>query len=131
MAQDNTLGARSSLYDRVGGADGVAKLVETFYGRVLKDPELSSFFEHTPMEKLRKMQGEFFSAALDGPVPYSGQPVGHVHSGRGIQRQHLARFLEHLLQTLKDLRLSEQEVYNVISRVNMYADEVTGDNVPG
>lgn len=117
----------STLYARIGGEEGVRKLVDDFYDRVLADPELKPFFEHTPMDKLRSMQLEFFSAALNGPITYGGKPLGHVHQRRGIGKKHFALFVERLLDTLKVLDLDEKDVYEIIDRINLYADEITGE----
>lgn len=115
-----------SLFERVGGVAGIEKLVGAFYGRVLDDSELAPFFEQAPMEKLRRMQVELFSAALGGPAIYSGRPIREVHAGRGIEKVHLRRFIEHLLPCLQDLDLEENEINAIYSRVALLADEVTG-----
>ena len=115
-----------TLYDRIGGAPGVRKLVTDFYDRVLEDKELQPFFLETPMAKLRTMQFELFSAALGGPIEYTGQPLYLVHFGRGIGKQHLGIFLDHLFATLTEMKLEEQEVQDIISRINTYADQITG-----
>lgn len=116
-----------NLYERAGGEPGVTKLVGDFYQRVLADPMLAPFFVHVPMEKLRRMQVEFFSSALDGPLGYSGRPLAHVHQGRGITKEHLRRFTEHLLATLETLNLSRQDIQRIYSRIALEADEVAAD----
>ena len=121
---------QQSLYDRVGGKEAIASLVDQFYDRVLDDPELEPFFRFTPMEKLRSMQLEFFAAALDGPVQYSGQPLDYIHQGRGITTKHLTRFMGHLLMTIREVHPNEQEVDEMIQRISMYANEVL-DGAPG
>jgi hemoglobin len=113
-----------TLYARLGGEQAIARLVEQFYDRVLDDPELEPFFRATPMEKLRSMQLEFFAAALDGPIGYSGQPIHYVHQGRGITSRHLTRFLGHLVATIQDAHPNEREVQEMIDRISMYADSV-------
>lgn len=120
-----------TLYDRIGGEATLARLVDTFYDRVLADEELAPFFEHTPMEKLRRMQFEFFSAALDGPQTYSGLGLAHAHQGRGISVKHFQHFVQHLLETLKDLGLSRQDVDEVISRISTYVNEITSAGTTG
>jgi len=115
-----------SLYDRIGGGEAVASMVDRFYARVLADPELAPFFATVPMDKLRRMQLEFFSAALGGPVRYTGRPVVHAHQGVGITLQHFQRFVAHLFETLADYPLTEKDRYDIISRINTYADDVVG-----
>ena len=62
-----------TLFERIGGEQMIAEVADDFYNRVLTDPELKSFFRNTSMDKLRCMQREFFSAALDGPITYTGK----------------------------------------------------------
>jgi len=116
-----------TLYERVGGEAGVSRLIGSFYDRVLADPELSPFFAHIPMDKLRGMQVEFFTSALGGPLQYSGRPLAHVHHGHGITKAHLRRFTEHLLVTLETLALSKQEVQSIYNRIALEADEIAED----
>ena len=120
------MGNQLTLFDRAGGEQGIKNLVRSFYNRVLSDPELASFFEDAAIEHLYAMQYEFFAAALDGPVKYSGLSIYKAHFGRGIGREQFARFVTHLLDTLQAFQLSERETHAIISRVNTYADEVTG-----
>lgn len=115
-----------TLYDRIGGDAAVAGLLVAFYDRVLGDPQLRPFFENVPLDKLRTMQAEFFAAALDGPIRYTGRPLSAVHAGLGIQPRHVRLFLEHLLETLEGTGLSEQDRYDTYSRIATRADEVTG-----
>lgn len=115
-----------SLYDRLGGSAGVEALVEAFYIRVLADTELAPFFRDSSIERLRKMQTEFFNRALGGPIAYSGRPLAHVHHGKGITRHHFALFVSHLLETLKDYGCEDKETDEVIEHINTFANEITG-----
>ena len=115
-----------TLFERIGGEQVIARLIHQFYDRVVADPELEPFFKETSMDKLRRMQRQFFSAALDGPITYTGKPLGHVHHGRGITKHHFALYVGHLLETLQVFEIDEQDVQNIISRINTYADEITG-----
>ena len=122
----------SSLYERIGGEEGISSMVDDFYERVLSDPELEPFFKNVPMDRLHRMQREFFGAATGGPIVYSGIPLGHVHQKLGITKRHFQRFTEHLIETLEEKGIDEDEILNLISRVNVYADEITGGgNVDG
>ena len=116
-----------TLFERVGGEQTIRELIHEFYNRVIADPELKPFFKNTSMRKLRRMQREFFSAALDGPITYTGKPLSHVHHGRGITKHHFALFVGHLIDTLQDQGINDQDVQDIIGRINTYADEITGD----
>jgi hemoglobin len=118
---------QQTLFERVGGEQAIAELIHDFYDRVLADPELKPFFKHTSIDKLRRMQREFFSAALDGPTTYTGRPLSHVHHGKGITKHHFSLYVNHLLNTLRDCGINDRDVNDIIGRINTYADEITGD----
>lgn len=120
--------SETTIYERIGGEDGIASMVDSFYQRVMADPELAPYFKDTSMDKQRRMQREFFGAATGGPIIYSGRPLGEVHRNMGISRREFQRFTEHLIETLKETGISEQDVYDVIARVNLYADEITNES---
>lgn len=115
-----------SLFEAVGGAEGVSKLVDSFYERVFSDPELAPYFGSVSAERLKRMQLEFFSAALDGPTQYLGRPVAHAHQHLKIDRPSFQRFVGHLFETLQGLSLDDDQRYDVIARVNLYVDDVLG-----
>lgn len=117
---------KPSLYERLGGEDMISALIPAFYVRVLADPELGPFFKHTELEKLHAMQHEFFVMATGGPLQYSGRPLAHSHHGRGITREHFARFTGHLLETLRDMGVTQEETDEVIERINAMTNEIIG-----
>ena len=116
----------SSLYERLGGEDMIAALIPAFYVRVLADPGLAPFFSHTALDKLHAMQREFFVMATGGPIQYSGRPLAHAHHGRGISRQHFASFTGHLVETLLDMGVTQEEADEVIERINTTSNEILG-----
>lgn len=113
-------------YERIGGATTVASLVDDFYDRVLGDAELARFFERADLPRLLEMQRMFFTMALGGPVDYEGRPLAHAHRGRGITREHLQRFTDHLFATLEEYDLDEAERLDMIARINTYSSDILG-----
>jgi hemoglobin len=116
-----------SLFERIGGQTAITGLVDDFYRRVCDDPDLAPFFEHASMEKLVRMQNEFFCAALGGPIEYSGPDLAHAHHGRGIGRIQFGQFVEHLLGTLQSRGISDQDAKDIIQSINTYEEEITSD----
>jgi len=116
----------TSLYETIGGREGVRSLVGKFYELVLSDLQLAPFFAEVSMEQLRNMQFEFFSAALGGPEEFKGRAIAHAHQKLPIRRRHFQRFVEHLFTTLGEFPLSEQDRYEIIARINLYSEDVIG-----
>jgi hemoglobin len=117
-----------TLYERIGGAPTVDKLIVSFYQHVLADPLLLPFFEHSSIEKLTCMQKAFFSVALGGPEPSEKISLYDAHQGRGIQIKHLTRFTEHLMDTLREIGVEEQDAKRIYDRIATYSNEILGES---
>ena len=117
-----------TLYERIGGRPVIQKLVNAFYVKVFTDPLLGPFFVHTSLEKLTHMQEEFFSLALGGPASESEISLRKAHQGRGINHDHLNHFTDHLLESLKEVGVSEIEAYEIIARIETFSSDIVGDS---
>lgn len=115
---------RPSLYERVGGATALPALVDRFYAAVLKDPTLRPYFIGAALDKLKRMQTEFLTAAMGGPVGYSGGPIAQAHRHLDITLVAFQRFVQILFDVLEDYKLNTQECYDVISRLDLYTNNV-------
>lgn len=117
-----------ALYDRIGGEEGVVRLVNLFYQKVFADEELFDFFNAVPMERLKNMQKEFFTVALGGPGGYSDSELSHAHHGKNIEKQHFKTFVEILFSTLSEFELDEEDRFQIISQINTYVDDIVSDH---
>lgn len=111
-------GSPATLYHRLGGKAGVRNLLVAFYGKVLADRVLKPFFVRVSMDKLLRMQEEFFSTALDGPHHDTSRDLKEVHGGLGIKAVHFHHFLQHLLETLDEAGVSPDDIREVVQRVS-------------
>lgn len=118
----------TSLYEQIGGQATIDELIDQLYERILTDEMLAPFFVDIPMDKLRGMQKEFFAVALGGPLEYSGEKLFNAHRGRGIKREHLSRYTEHLLETLKHVGIEEGQANLIVSRIAMNSPEILGES---
>jgi hemoglobin len=116
-----------SLYDRIGGAEGVSDLVVEFYERVLHDEELAPFFHGVRMDHLRHMQHAFFTLATGGPIPETDFELKNAHIGRHIGEIQYRRFVGHLLETLEAMDLEPNDIDQVVSRLALERDNVVDD----
>lgn len=121
-----------NLFERIGGASVVYELVNAMYDRVLADDELSPFFEHVQLERLRKMQYAFMAAALDGPANYSGAELQAVHAGRGITDHHFSKFVGHLADAMEARGIEHDVIDDMLGHLALYRDRIVGRaNVDG
>ncbi|MES2598446.1 MAG: group 1 truncated hemoglobin [Verrucomicrobiota bacterium] len=113
-----------SLYQQLGGKAAINAAVDAFYVKVLADERVKHFFDDVSMEKQRRKQKEFLSAALGGPLPWVGKDMRKAHADIEIKEEHFNAIAENLVATLKDLKISDEMIGKVIAVVATTKDDV-------
>lgn len=113
-----------TLYERLGGEPAISAAVDVFYRRVLADTELSPFFEHVHLRRLRAHQFAFLSQAFGGPRQYSGATMAKAHGRLAITQRHFDLVAGHLVETLNELGVSQPIIDEVCSAVAPLASEI-------
>jgi uncharacterized peroxidase-related enzyme len=99
------------LYARMGGYDGIARLVDTAFPRVAAHPQLRRFFQgHSRDSQTRQRQRivDILCAATGGPCLYTGAPMPSVHSGLGITADDWRVFMQIISTALDDLKVPDR-----------------------
>ncbi len=107
-----------SLYDAVGGTDGLRRLSRSFYERVLADEVLApifSTFTPTHVEHVAVWLAEVFG----GPAQYTEGHGGHQallrsHLGLGIRDEHRARWLELMEEAIDEVLPGQPKVHDAL-----------------
>lgn len=102
----------TTYYEKLGGQNAVAAVVDRFYEKVLADERINHFFEHTDMEKQRKHQTAFISQALGGPS-FTGRSMEKAHEGMNLQEVHWDAVLEHLASSLKESGVEDADIHSI------------------
>ena len=119
--------SESTLYNRMGGPEGVAVIIDELYRRILADPELAPFFAHSDVDHIRSMQREFFAVVFgEGDLSYSSLSLRRAHHDRGITGFHFNRFVQHLLDILRERQASEDDIDEVAHSLSLYYDDIVG-----
>jgi hemoglobin len=124
LGQTSGVSTSTNAYDRLGGAEGVDRLISGFYDRVLDDADLAPFFEHADMGRLLTMQHEFVATALGGPAEFASSTLHHAHARRGIRGSHYVRFLELFMKSLEGAGLDQEDIDRVLERMAIAAPDV-------
>lgn len=115
-----------SLYHKLGGWKSIDEAVDVFYVKVLADKRVNHFFEDINMSKQHRKQKEFLSAALGGPIPWDGKDMRKAHEDLKLTDEHFNAIAENLIATLKDLKVSQELIDQVIAVVATTKDDVLG-----
>jgi hemoglobin len=115
-----------SLYERLGGQEGIQKVVDVFYDRVLADDSVNYFFKNTDMARQRRHQALFISFATGGPNNYTGGTMEKVHTGMNIQKEHFDTIVNHLVAALKKFDVSDADIQGVVAKIAPLEDDIVG-----
>jgi hemoglobin len=119
-----------SLYQRLGQEVGIRTAVDDFYDRVVSDPQLAHFFEGIDLPRLRRHQTALLSQVTGGPVEYSGRDLAAGHAGLGIAPADFDRVVGHLVATLTELGVSEEDIGAVGAALTAHRDEIVTVSEP-
>ena len=101
-----------SLYDRLGGYDALAAIVDDFLPRLLEDPGLGVYWRGKCKDSLtrdRQLIVDFLASAFGGPVMYLGRSMKVSHEGLRITDEEWQRFIGHVTAALRNLGIPERE----------------------
>jgi len=102
----------ATLFDKLGGKAAVDLAVDKFYEKVLSDERIRHFFEGIDMVKQRAHQKAFLTYAFGGTSKYDGRYMREAHQDlvekRGLSGEHFDAVAENLLETLKEMGVSQE-----------------------
>lgn len=113
-----------SLYQKIGGKAAIDAAVELFYKKVLADDRVKHFFDDINMNKQRRKQKEFLSAALGGPIPWTGKDLRTAHQDMNLNETHFNAIAENLKATLEELKVDKSLIDQALAIVATTRDAV-------
>jgi len=99
--------SQAPLYDRLGGAPGVAAIADTLIDRVSTDPKLGRSFKDSKLERIKKLLAEQICDLSGGPCRYSGDPMKEVHAGHHISEAEFFGMVADLRVVLKERHVNQ------------------------
>lgn len=108
--------SQPTLFDRLGGRDGIARVVRRLLQAHLQNPVIKTRFEHAKqsVEELERHALEFFCTGLTGVVTYEGRPLLEAHAGMNISEQEFMAVLDDSIAALKAENVGEVEQAEVL-----------------
>lgn len=116
-----------SLYERLGGYNALAAVVDDFITRLVTDKQFEKFFVgHSDDSKKRIRQHilDQFCAATGGPCIYTGRDMKTTHAGLGITNEQWDAAAKHLVASLDKFKVPEKEKGEVVSFVTTLKKDI-------
>ena len=105
-----------TLYQRLGEADGIARLVDDVLAAHLANPIVKTRFENIKdFEHAKRMAREFFCAGSGGPEPYTGKDMLAAHKGMNISEQEYLAVMDDIVGAMDKNKLDESTKNDVIA----------------
>lgn len=99
--------AHTSLYDRLGGSDGVAAISGALIDRVASDPVLGRSFKDSKLDRIKRLLAEQICDLSGGPCRYSGDSMQEVHAGHHISEAEFYGMVAALREILKQRHVGQ------------------------
>lgn len=106
----------TTLYQRLGGTDGIARLVDDVIAAHLDNPIVKTRFENIKdMGHAKRMAHEFFCAGSGGPESYTGKDMLAAHKGMNISEQEYLAVMDDIVGAMNKHKLDEGTKNDVIA----------------
>ncbi len=135
---------KKSLYERLGGEQGVKAIVDDWINRALADPRVNwerkgitqggfSFRRNRSIEwdasaeavaRMKKHIAQFISVATGGPATYEGREMTQVHAGMHISNANFDAAVGDLKASLDKLGLPTEEQKELLAIVESTRPQV-------
>lgn len=119
--------SQKSLYERLGGYDGIAAFADDLLPRLQGDSILGRFWQNRGDDGLAREKQfliDFLSASAGGPMYYTGRDMKITHKGMKISEEDWSIFLNHAGATLEALQVSKQDCDDVVEFVLSLKDDI-------
>lgn len=101
----NVVVAEETLFDRLGGKNGIDQIVSRTLDLSIADPRIASTFGNTNMQRLKKLLAEQLCELTGGPCKYTGRDMQKSHAHLKIQNFHFNALVENLQAALDEANI--------------------------
>ena len=115
----------TTLYQRLGGASGITRLVDDVISAHLVNPIVKTRFENIKdLEHAKRMASEFFCAGSGGPETYTGKDMLAAHKGMNISEQEYLAVTDDIIAAMNKQNLDQSTVNDVIAILYSLKDNI-------
>ena len=108
---------QQTLYERLGGYDVISHIIDEFLKKMWTDPQVGRYFVGMGTDtrnQLRQKNKLLMCKNTGGPCKIISRDMKLAHSGLGITDSDWQVAVRHLMDTLKALKIGEQEQQDLL-----------------
>jgi hemoglobin len=118
-----------SLYERLGGYNAIAAIVDDFIGRLVADKQLGRYFvghSTNSKKRMRQLIVDMMCEATGGPCIYTGRDMRTTHTGLNITESDWQTSVKLLTTTLDKFKVPQKEKDDVFAAVSGLKKDIVG-----
>ena len=118
---------KKSLYDRLGGYNAIALVVDDFITRLATDKRFERFFSGFSTDSKKRLRQHIldqFCAAAGGPCIYTGRDMKTSHTGLGITEADWDAAAKHLVAALDKYKVPNAEKDELLAFVGSQKKDI-------
>lgn len=118
-----------TLYERLGGYDGIAAFASQLLPRLQSDTQLGRFWQHRGddgVAREKQLLIDFLSANAGGPLLYTGRTMALTHKGMNISESDWQAFLGHAATTMEAVNMAQPERDDIVAFVLGLKQDIVG-----
>ena len=118
---------QKTLYERLGGYDGIAAFANDLLPRLMGCAQLGRFWQNRGDDGIareKQLLINYLSANAGGPMVYTGCNMLVTHQGMKISESDWSIFLEYAGGTIQALQVPQQEADDVVAFVLSLKDDI-------
>lgn len=106
----------TTIFQRLGGEDGIARIVDDVMAAHLDNPIVKARFENIKdMEHAKLMACEFFCAGSGGPKAYTGKDMLTAHKGMNISEQEYLEVMDDTVDAMNKNQIDQDTINEVVA----------------
>ena len=109
--------AAGSLFDRLGGHEGIAAISAELIDRTSRDPRPRRSFEKSDIDRVTRELSVQLCDLSDGPCEYGGDSMRDVHAGHGITQAEFYAMVAILRDVLRSRGVSLRAENELLARL--------------
>jgi hemoglobin len=126
-AVDATPPAPKTLYERLGGKEGVDKIIASLLANATADADIKKLFAKVTGPKLdnfKKQLADFICEKADGGCKYGGKDMKAAHKGMGITDPQWDAFVKDFTLALDENKVGETEKSELFGAIAPLHDDI-------
>ncbi len=116
-----------SLFDRLGGNDGIKAVIDKFVENVQQDPAVNKSFKNTKGPKLdafKKNLADQMCEVTGGPCKYAGKDMKSAHKGMKISDAQFDALVMDLKLAMGEAKVGDAEQTEVVEKLAPLREDI-------